>query len=222
MKKHDFEGVGMTSKRTRERLCSELRQQGIHNEDVLNAIVDTPRHIFIDEAMSHRAYENLPLPIGFGQTISQPYIVAKMTEALLGNKKTLGKVLEIGTGSGYQASILASLCDNVYTVERIKDLLDLAKQKFYKLGLRNIYTKYDDGTTGWRDHAPYDGIIVTCAASEVPEELLEQLSDGANLIIPVESGSGTQQLQIVTKINNDYNTTYLDLVRFVPLLSGKE
>lgn len=221
MNNSEIKGIGITSERTRKRLANELSHQGISNDSVLKAIVDIPRHIFVDEALAYRAYENLPLPIGFGQTISQPYIVARMTEALVDTGNT-NKVLEIGTGSGYQSAILSQLCNKVYTVERIKALLNLAKSKFSKLRLHNIYTKYDDGNVGWKEHAPYDGIVVTCAATEIPTELLAQLKDGGSMIIPVAVGNDSQQLQIVTKHNNDYTTTHLELVRFVPLLPGIE
>lgn len=222
MKKPGFEGIGMTSKRTRQRLVDELRNKGICNENVLLSMLETPRHAFMDEAMAHRAYDDMPQPIGYGQTISQPYIVARMTEALLGDNQRLNKVLEIGTGSGYQAAVLSTLVDKVYSVERIKGLLDLAKARFSQLGIRNIYTKYDDGSVGWAEQAPFDGIIVTCAATSIPNEYLDQLAVGGRLVIPLESDSHVQQLQIVTKLEQGYNTTSLELVRFVPLLSGKE
>lgn len=185
-------------------------------------MLNTPRHLFVDEAMSHHAYEDIPLPIGFGQTISQPYIVAKMTEALMGGNSRLDKVLEIGTGSGYQAAVLSSLVSKVYTIERIKDLYELSKRRFRQLRLNNIYSKYDDGTIGWPEHAPYNGIIVTCAAKDIPRALLDQLAVGGRLVIPVETENLSQQLRIVARENNEYNTTYLDLVRFVPLVPGRE
>lgn len=222
MANSEIDGIGMTSLRTRKRLVESLQRSGISNEYVLRVILDTPRHMFIDEAMAHRSYEDLPLPIGYGQTISQPYIVAKMTEAILGDRSHLENVLEIGTGSGYQAAILAKLAKKVYSIERIRELLTLAKRKFSKLRLYNIVAKHDDGSSGWQEYAPYDGIIVTCAVQEIPLELLQQLKDGGRLVIPIGNDAGNQQLQIVTKINNSYNTTYLDLVRFLPLLSGKE
>ncbi len=222
MTSFDTNGSGMTSLRTRKRLVESLKNAGIGNEYVLEALINTPRHLFIDEAMAHHAYEDIALPIGFGQTISQPYIVAKMTEALMGGNSKLDKVLEIGTGSGYQAAVLASLVSRVYSIERIKDLYELSKKRFRQLRLNNIYSRYDDGSLGWAEHAPYNGIIVTCATKEIPKALLEQLAIGGRLVIPVEAENLTQQLRIVTRENNDYNTTYLDLVRFVPLLLGRE
>lgn len=222
MTSFDTNGSGMTSMRTRKRLVDSLKNAGIGSEYVLEAMLNTPRHLFVDEAMSHHAYEDIPLPIGFGQTISQPYIVAKMTEALMGGNSRLDKVLEIGTGSGYQAAVLSSLVSKVYTIERIKDLYELSKRRFRQLRLNNIYSKYDDGTIGWPEHAPYNGIIVTCAAKDIPRALLDQLAVGGRLVIPVETENLSQQLRIVARENNEYNTTYLDLVRFVPLVPGRE
>lgn len=219
------DGIGMTSLRTRLRLIDSLRQQGICNETVLNVMSEVPRHVFIDEAIESRAYENIPLPIGFGQTISQPYTVARMTQALLGSDSNMkfDSVLEIGTGSGYQSAVLSKLFRNVYTIERIKDLLNLAKKKFDQLQLRNIRTLYGDGFYGWQDHAPFDAIIVTCAVKQVPPSLLTQLKNNGRLVIPVNiiAREDTQRLEIMAKLNNEYSTNYLELVRFVPLLSGK-
>lgn len=219
------DGIGMTSLRTRLRLIDSLRQQGIHNEQVLNVMSEVPRHIFIDEAIESRAYENIPLPIGFGQTISQPYMVARMTQALLGSDPNikLDSVLEIGTGSGYQSAVLSKLFNNVYTIERIKDLLNLAKKKFDLLKLRNIRTLYGDGFYGWQDYAPFDAIIVTCAVTQIPPHLLNQLKNNGRLVIPVNivDREDTQRLEIITKIHHECTSNYLELVRFVPLLSGK-
>ena len=168
------QGIGMTSQGTRDRLVSRLRDNGITDEKILTAIAMTPRHEFVDEALSSRAYEDTALPIGQRQTISQPWVVARMTEAVMECGK-LEKVLEIGTGSGYQAAILAALVPKVFTVERIEELLKQARRRFHKLGLNNIYTRHADGHLGWPSQAPFDGIVVTAAATELHEELLEQL-----------------------------------------------
>lgn len=214
----DLTGIGMTSQRTRDRLLDRLRQQGIENQRVLEIIGKTPRHIFIDEALAHRAYEDTALPIGFEQTISQPFIVARMTEALFvdGN---LGKVLEIGTGCGYQTSILSHFAERVFTVERIKGLQHRARTTLKKIGLRNIQYRYSDGGMGWMKNAPYDGIIVTAAPGSVPTELISQLAPGGRIIIPVGSGE-VQELQCITMQDDQIKTEVLELVRFVPLLGG--
>lgn len=213
-------GIGMTSQRTRDRLVERLREKGICNEDVLAVIRTLPRHIFMDEALAHRAYEDTALPIGHGQTISQPYIVARMTEALLGDGTAPKKVLEVGTGSGYQAAILARLVDSVYTVERIKPLADLAQARFQELGLRNIRCSYADGNWGWKHYAPYDAIMATAAPPQVPKPLCEQLAIGGHLIIPVGE-AGRQELLEITRTGQDsYESRLLDLVSFVPLLGG--
>lgn len=212
-------GVGMTSQRTRSRLVQRLRERGITDERVLEVINATPRHAFIDEALAHRAYEDTALPIGFSQTISQPYIVARMTEILLAGPR-VSRVLEIGTGSGYQAAILAQLVDRVYSVERIKGLLDRANKKFRLLGLRNITTRYDDGGIGWEVNSPFDGIIVTASPRHLPEELLEQLADPGRLIAPVGQGEG-QQLIVMDKVDGELTTEVLEAVNFVPMLGGK-
>lgn len=228
MKKTDsqsIQGIGMTSERTRRRLLEQLEQAGISNKLVLSAMQNIPRHLFIDEALESRAYENIALPIGYNQTISQPYIVARMTEALLGDKTNLEKVLEIGTGSGYQAAVLSTVATKVYTIERIKNLLDVAKKRFSKLRIFNIITRYDDGSNGWLDNAPFDGIIVTCAMQKFPKELLMQLKEGGRMVLPLdlsEEHSETQHLQIITKTAEGHTTTNLELVRFVPLLAGRE
>jgi len=195
-----------------------LRDQGVVNDEVLNAIIETPRHIFIDEALSHRAYEDTALPIGYNQTISQPYIVARMTELLV-QDRTLDKVLEVGTGSGYQTAILAQLVDQVCSVERIRPLQERARQRLQRLKLHNVMLRHTDGGMGWPDKAPFDGILVTAAPKEVPEELLAQLAVGGRLVIPV--GEEEQTLKRITRTGeNDYTTEVMETVRFVPLLSG--
>lgn len=212
------EGIGMTSRRTRSRLIERLRAQGIVNEAVLEAIWETPRHIFVDEALASRAYEDTSLPIGFGQTISAPAMVARMTEALL-RDGPVRKVLEIGTGSGYQAVILARLVPEVYTVERIQALQRKAQQRFHNLRLRNIRLKHSDGKQGWTEYAPYDGIIATAAPTAVPAALLEQLAVGGRLVIPV-GGGGQQELRLITRTEDGYRHERLDTVTFVPMLTG--
>ncbi len=212
-------GIGMTSQRTRDRLVERLREKGIRNEKVLDVIGNTPRHLFVDEALASRAYEDTALPIGYNQTISQPYIVAVMTDLVTRNNPR--KVLEIGTGSGYQAAVLAPLVEKVYTVERIEPLATQARQRFRKLGIRNVRASYTDGTEGLPEFAPYDAIITTAAAEEIPDALLEQLSpEGGRLIIPV--GSRTRQtLMLVTRNDNIFEHEELDPVIFVPLLTGQ-
>lgn len=209
----------MTSQRTRSRLVSRLRERGIANEVLLDVMNMTPRHLFIDEALSHRAYEDTSLPIGFNQTISQPYTVARMTELLLADGP-LEKVLEIGTGSGYQTAILAQLVDKVYTVERIQGLLDRARDHLKVLGLRNVQFKYDDGNIGWRERGPFDGIIVTASPRHVPPELIAQLTEGGRMILPIGTDD-RQELTAVRVTPDGVETTVLEEVRFVPLVSGK-
>lgn len=209
----------MTSQRTRDRLVDRLRKEGISNERVLGVIRTTPRHIFIDEALAHRAYEDTALPIGQGQTISQPYIVARMTEAIL-EQGVPDFVLEIGTGSGYQAAILSRLVPRVYTVERISSLLTRARECHRMMGLRNVYTKHSDGSWGWPEHAPYPAIMVTAAPEEIPETLLEQLAVNGRMVVPVGSVFGAQQLKLITKTATGHEEKKLDAVRFVPLLDG--
>jgi len=213
-------GIGMTSQRTRERLVSRLREQGISNELVLNQIRRTPRHIFVDEALASRSYEDTALPIGYGQTISQPYIVALMTQAIL-ESGTPARVLEVGTGSGYQAAILAPLVETVFTVERILPLLNQAKRRFLELKLLNIRTQHSDGTWGWPEHAPYDAILATAAPEEVPPSLLDQLTVGGRLVMPV-GPRGSQQLIIIERKSDGFEQHVLDAVRFVPMLEGTE
>lgn len=211
-------GIGMTSQGTRDRLVQRLRNNGIKDERVLKAIATVPRHEFVDEALSSRAYEDTALPIGLSQTISQPWVVAKMTEALLDGGAPQ-KVLEVGTGSGYQAAILASLVPKVFTVERIEELLKLARRRFHKLGMHNIYTRYADGHLGWPSQAPFDGIVVTAAATGLPEELIPQLRIGGVLVTPVEK-SGAQRLLAIRRTEEGFDQEDLGGVIFVPLLSG--
>ena len=211
-------GIGMTSQGTRDRLVQTLRQEGIADERVLKAITQLPRHKFVDEALSSRAYENTALPIGQGQTISQPWIVARMTEAILDGGQP-EKVLEVGTGSGYQAAILSHLVPKVFTVERIDELLKFARRRFHNLRLNNIYVRYADGHLGWPSQAPFDGIIVTAVAQSAPQELIDQLRIGGLLVIPVER-NGQQRLITVRRTEDGFEETDLGAVVFVPLLSG--
>ncbi len=211
-------GVGMTSLRTRERLIQRLREQGISDERVLKVILNTPRHIFVDEALASRAYEDTALPIGHNQTISQPYIVARMTQALLADGN-INKVLEVGTGSGYQTAVLAGLVKNVYSIERIEPLLRLARKRLRLLEIHNVQLKLSDGSGGWIEHAPYDGIIVTAAAAAIPQPLLEQLAENGQMIAPV--GQALQELLSVKRENGEYATERLELVNFVPLVKDQ-
>lgn len=215
-----LQGVGMTSLRTRERLIQRLRDQGITNMKVLDVMLNTPRHIFLDEALAHRAYEDTALPIGHGQTLSQPYVVARMTEILLGAAGKLEKVLEVGTGSGYQTTILAQLVPQVFSVERIKPLQDKARERLRQLGLRNVQLRHADGGFGWPEMGPYDGILSTAAPQAVPDELLKQLAPGGVLVIPV--GGREQQLHLIMRDGETDNfvTKILEPVKFVPFLSG--
>jgi protein-L-isoaspartate(D-aspartate) O-methyltransferase len=214
-----FQGIGMTSQRTRDRLIGRLKEQGIHNIDVLAVMKSLPRHLFVEEALASRAYEDTALPIGHGQTISQPYIVARMTEILLeGSPKK--KVLEVGTGSGYQTAVLSRLVDRVFSVERISLLQNQARERFYNLKLNNIRLKHSDGNWGWEENAPYDSIIVTCAPEHVPENLLKQLAPGGRLVIPV-GGSIGQSLRVIDRTGNSFEETILDDVSFVPFLNGQ-
>jgi len=209
----------MTSQRTRDRLVERLRAEGIQNERVLEVIRTTPRHMFIDEALAHRAYEDTSLPIGQGQTISQPYIVARMTEIII-EQGIPDKVLEVGTGSGYQSAVLSRLVPKVYTVERINGLLVKARECHRALRLTNIYAKHSDGSWGWPEKAPYPAIMVTAAPEHVPESLLEQLSFGGRMVIPVGTVSGEQTLKLITRTTSGFEQRTLNAVRFVPLLDG--
>ena len=213
-----IQGIGMTSKRTRDRLVQRLREEGIRSEDVLNQIRNVPRHLFVDEALASRAYEDTALPIGLGQTISQPYVVARMTEALLDGFQG-ETVLEIGTGCGYQTAVLAPLVKKIYTVERIPELLRKTRQRLRDLDIYNVQFRPGDGWEGWRKYGPYDGIIVAAAASEIPEKLLQQLAPDGRMIIPV-GPPGRQDLAMVTKMNDHYEQLSLEPVSFVPLVKG--
>jgi protein-L-isoaspartate(D-aspartate) O-methyltransferase len=215
-----LQGVGMTSMRTRERMIQRLREQGITNMHVLDVMLNTPRHLFLDEALAHRAYEDTALPIGHGQTLSQPYIVARMTELLMGAAGKLDKVLEVGTGSGYQTSILAQLIPQICSVERIKPLQDKARERFRELGLRNISLKHADGGFGWPEMGPYKGIISTAAPQAVPQELLKQLAPGGVLVIPLGGREQHLHLFIREEDTENYITRVIEPVKFVPFLSG--
>lgn len=210
--------MGMTSQGTRDRLVRRLREHGISDERVLQALAVIPRHEFVDEALSSRAYEDTALPIGQSQTISQPWIVAQMTEVLLDGGQP-EKILEVGTGSGYQAAVLACLVPQVFTVERIEELMKTAKRRFHQLRLHNIYARHQDGNQGWPSQAPFDGIVVTAGASSVPADLLEQLKVGGLLVIPVER-NGVQRLLSIRRLEDGFEENDLGAVVFVPLLSG--
>jgi protein-L-isoaspartate(D-aspartate) O-methyltransferase len=212
-------GIGMTSARTRERLIQRLQEQGIRDPRILDRIRNVPRHLFVDEALASRAYEDTALPIGHGQTISQPYIVARMTEALLLGGP-LYNVLEVGTGCGYQTTVLAPLVARVSTIERMAPLLDRTKQRLKELGIRNVRFRHGDGTQGWKTHAPYDGILVAAAPHSIPPALLKQLSpQGGRLIIPV-GPEGRQDLWRIVRREEHYIRDKLGPVSFVPLLEG--
>lgn len=209
--------IGGKSGRSGEILAQKLAQEGISNPEVLNAIARSPRHIFVPEILAHKAYDNTALPIGQGQTISQPYIVAKMSELLLANGKP-ESILEIGTGSGYQTSILAQLTPHVYSVERIKALQWQAKRRLQAMDLHNVSMKHGDGWKGWQSKGPYQAIIVTAAPNQVPQDLLDQLADGGRLIIPV--GDDTQILKLITREGDTFQEQQIEAVRFVPLVPG--
>ena len=223
MTEFNLQGIGLTSRRTRERLVAHLKASGITDDEVLDVIATVPRHIFVDEAIAHRAYEDKALPIGHGQTISQPYVVARMTAALLGSLRRAGReprrILEIGTGSGYQTAVLASLVETVFSVERIRDLLERARTRLRAMDVRNVRLRHDDGNLGWAAEAPFDGVIVTAGASHVPEALMEQLRDGSPLVIPVGRGE-LQQLKLLERDGEAWRQQTLDDVRFVPLVQG--
>ena len=212
----ELEGIGMTSRRTRMRLVERLRDSGIRDLRVLDAIARVPRHIFLDEALSHRAYEDTALPIGHQQTLSQPYIVARMTEMLLASQPR--RVLELGTGSGYQTAILSELVEEVYSVERIRPLLEKARTRMSRLKYRNVRLRHADGGIGWPEVAPFDGIMVTAAPGDVPPGLLEQLADGGTMVIPL--GEGEQMLTCIHRQGDEFIREPVEPVRFVPLLSG--
>lgn len=212
----ELQGIGMTSRRTRMRLVQRLKESGIESDRVLEVMGQIPRHIFLDEALSHRAYEDTSLPIGYGQTLSQPYIVARMTELLLRHEPA--RVLELGTGSGYQTAVLSQLFGQIYSVERIKPLQDRARDRLRQLNIRNVMLKHADGGMGWPERGPFDGIIVTAAPMEVPTELLDQLADGGVLVAPV--GEEQQVLVEVIRNGDRFERRELEPVRFVPLLGG--
>lgn len=215
-------GIGMTSQRTRARLIERLREQGIKDETVLAAMFEVPRHLFVDEALASRAYDDVSLPINYNQTISQPYIVARMIEALRGPdpvNRPLGRVLEIGTGCGYQAAVLAQVAGEVYTVERIKPLYERARKQLSDLKIRNVTLRYADGSAGWPEVAPFDGIIMAAAAPTLSAVLREQLAVGGRMVLPV--GTQEQWLYLVERDARGFRETLLEPVKFVPLLMGK-
>lgn len=215
----NIRGIGMTSARTRDRLVERLKQNGIHSTAVLEQIRNVPRHLFVDEALASRAYEDTALPIGLGQTISQPWVVARMSEALLDGFSG-ESVLEIGTGCGYQTAVLAPLVKKIYTVERIRELYQKAKQRLRELEIYNVQFRPGDGWEGWAKYGPYDGILVAAAAPEIPQKLLEQLAPGGRLIMPM-GPAGRQDLIMVTRNNDQYEQVSLGAVSFVPLVKGK-
>lgn len=203
-------------------MIASLLDKGIKNWAVLDVMRTTPRHIFLDEALSHRAYEDTALPIGYSQTISQPYVVARMTEAVLaGRNGRLPRVLEIGTGCGYQTAVIAQLADRVWSVERIQPLLDKARKNLGLLKIRNVRSKHDDGSLGWPEHGPFDAIIAAAAPQQVPDELLQQLADGGRLVIPVGSERGGQELRLIERSGEEFHTQILEAVNFVPLYIGQ-
>jgi protein-L-isoaspartate(D-aspartate) O-methyltransferase len=213
-----FSGIGMTSDRTRARMIERLREQGLRNEDALRAMALVPRHLFVEEAMAHRAYEDTALPLVLGQTISQPYIVARMIELLLDGRKGLGKTLEVGAGCGYQSAVLAQLTRDVFGVERLAPLLARARENLKQLGLTRIRLKHGDGMAGLPEAAPFDSIIVAAAGATVPQALREQLAPGGRLVIPV--GGADQTLILVERTPQGWAEARFDAVRFVPLLPG--
>ena len=224
MNKREHSGIGMTSARTRDRLIDRLKSEGVTNELVLERIREIPRHLFVDEALASRAYEDTALPIGFGQTISQPYIVAAMTAELVGDLQSggkLGKVLEIGTGCGYQTAVLAPFVQHIYSIERVRPLFQRTNERLRALDIKNVTLRCGDGWDGWKSQAPFDGIIVAAAPQAIPHELQKQLSNGGRLLIPVGS-SGKQYLICIAREGDDYQRKELGLVSFVPLLKGIE
>ena len=212
-------GLGMTSQRTRARMVQRLREQGIRDERVLAAMAAVPRHLFVEEALASRAYEDTALPIGFGQTISQPYVVARMTELLVKNQ-TPRKLLEVGTGCGYQAAVLAHVFPEVYSIERIKGLLERARRNLLTLRLKNLRLAHGDGYAGLEGAAPFQAIIVAAAAPRMPEALLRQLAPGGRMVLPLVSGGG-QRLMLVERNGRGVVESELDAVRFVPMEAGK-
>ncbi|MBH97724.1 MAG: protein-L-isoaspartate O-methyltransferase [Rhodospirillaceae bacterium] len=215
-------GIGMTSARTRDRLIHRLREEGIQNNAVLSQIRNVPRHLFVDEALASRAYEDTALPIGFGQTISQPYIVALMTESLcrcLGSGEKLNKVLEVGTGCGYQTAILAPFVQHIYSLERINTFIPRVRSRLSKLKINNVTLRHADGWKGWISQAPFQGILVAACPPEVPKDLLDQLDEGGRLIIPIGT-ENEQRLKCITRRGDIYETEELGVVSFVPLIEG--
>ncbi len=219
MRRETHRGIGMTSERTRERLLERLFGAGITDGKVLEAIRRVPRHLFVDEALASRAYEDIALPIGHGQTISQPYVVALMTQTLYSGTQ-MDRVLEIGTGSGYQTAILATLTDEVLTVERILSLHRQVRNRLYDLGYRNIKYRHGDGLEGWSEHAPYDAILAAAATNEVPDRLLAQLKIGGRMVLPI-GGRKLQKLLLIERTSEGFDQQDVESVNFVPLLSGK-
>ena len=213
-------GIGMTSARTRDRLVERLKEEGIRNPAVLDRVRSVPRHLFVDEALASRAYEDTALPIGFGQTISQPYIVAAMTEALIDGRK-LTRVLEIGTGCGYQTAVLAPFAQHIYSVERIQPLLQRARSMLAELKVTNVSLRHADGWHGWRSQAPFQGIIVAAAPEDVPPELYEQLDEGGRMVIPI-GARGQQTLLRVTRVGKEFEREELLPVSFVPFVAGTD
>jgi len=213
-------GIGMTSQRTRARMIERLREMGIRNEAVLAAMAAVPRHVFVEEALASRAYEDTALPLGMGQTISQPFVVARMIELLLNGRKSLGKVLEVGAGCGYQAAVLAQLTADVFAIERLAPLLEKAKANMRQLKQFNVRLKHGDGRLGMPEAAPFDSIIVAAAGLEVPPALLEQLAPGGRLVLPV--GTSEQYLSFIERTPQGFVEKRLDAVRFVPLLAGTQ
>jgi protein-L-isoaspartate(D-aspartate) O-methyltransferase len=219
MNEHRLAGIGMTSARTRDRLVQRLQDQGITNLAVLDRIRNVPRHIFVDEALASRAYEDTALPIGYSQTISQPYIVARMTEALIEGGHKLGKVLEVGTGCGYQTAVLAPFAKKIYSIERIAPLAKRAKATLKELDIKNVMVKHGDGTVGWRSQKPFDGILVAAAPLAVPDALFAQLANRGRLIVPV-GPEGNQRLMRFTRNGDHLDREVLGAVSFVPMLGG--
>jgi len=220
MKSARAPGIGMTSQRTRDRMVERLRSRGIADERVLAAMAAVPRHAFVEEALASRAYEDSALPIGFGQTISQPYVVARMIEILVENKKP-NKVLEIGTGCGYQAAVLANVFGEVYSVERIKALLERARANLIGLRLVNLRLAYADGGAGLPAAAPFDAIVAAAAARQIPDALRQQLAPGGRMILPLHSDDGSQRLVLVERSGRGFRESELDAVKFVPFVAGK-
>jgi protein-L-isoaspartate(D-aspartate) O-methyltransferase len=222
MHQPNLNGIGMTSARTRERLIARLREEGIRDEAVLNRIRTVPRHLFVDEALASHAYDDTALPIGFGQTISQPYIVALMTQELMGGQaggKKLGKVLEIGTGCGYQSAVLAPFVRHVFSLERVQALVERAKAHVRELEIHNVTIRHADGWRGWKSQAPFAGIIVAAAPDSVPQALLDQLDDGGRLVIPI-GGARAQRLRCIDRDGDAFHERELGRVSFVPLVEG--